>query len=162
MANYEEAKVKVTNTQPNKLKSAVKNKTGTTLRITKKNFEDEELPHELFLKTRRKTKTRNAFTENKSTDIKLSKAQISKITESEGIFSNMMSDLANGFGNLGKEVMKNLVVPLAKDVLPGLVRNMASNVNSNAIGKLGRKISGQGAVLPILNEDMDGIIKIKE
>ena len=46
MANYQEARVKLKNTQLNKLKSARKSKTGTILRITKKNFEDEELPHE--------------------------------------------------------------------------------------------------------------------
>ena len=58
---------------------AAKNKTGTTLRITKKNFQDEELPHELFPKTRQKTKIRNVFAIITSTDIKLSKAQLSKI-----------------------------------------------------------------------------------
>ena len=41
MVNYEEAKVNLTNMQLNELKSAAKNKTGTTLRITKKNFQDE-------------------------------------------------------------------------------------------------------------------------
>ena len=41
MANYEEAKVKLTNTQLNKLKSAAKKITESTLRITKKNFQDE-------------------------------------------------------------------------------------------------------------------------
>ena len=51
MANYEEARVKLTNTQLNKLKSATKNKTWTTLRITKKNFRHEKLPHEVFLIT---------------------------------------------------------------------------------------------------------------
>ena len=61
MAKYEKARVKLTNTQLNKLKSTAKNKTGTTLRITDKNFQDEELPHELFLTTRQKTKIRNAF-----------------------------------------------------------------------------------------------------
>ena len=45
MENYQEARVKVTNTQLNKLKPAAKNKTGTILRITKKNFQDEESPH---------------------------------------------------------------------------------------------------------------------
>ena len=45
-----------------KLKSAVKDKTGTTLRITKKNFQDEELSHELFLTTRQKTKRRDPLT----------------------------------------------------------------------------------------------------
>ena len=56
MANYQEAKVKLTNTQINKLKSAAKNITGRILRLTKKNFEDEELPHELFLTARQTTK----------------------------------------------------------------------------------------------------------
>ena len=42
MANYQEARVKLTNTQLNKLKSAEKNKTGIILRLNKKNFEDEE------------------------------------------------------------------------------------------------------------------------
>ena len=56
MASYEEAKVKLTNTQLNKLKSAAKNKTGKILRVNKKNFRDEEFPHELFLTTRQTTK----------------------------------------------------------------------------------------------------------
>ena len=38
MVNYEEARVKLTNTQLNKLKSAVKNKTGTILRLDEKIF----------------------------------------------------------------------------------------------------------------------------
>ena len=85
MANYEEARVKLVNTQLHKLKSAAKNKTGTRLRIMKKNFQDEELPHELFLITRQKTKIRNAFTNDTLTDvIKLSKAQLSKIIQSGG------------------------------------------------------------------------------
>ena len=41
MANYKEARVKLTNTQLKKLKSSAKNNTGTTLRTTKKNFQDE-------------------------------------------------------------------------------------------------------------------------
>ena len=54
------------------------------LRLHKKNFEDEELPHELFLKTSQTTKIRNAFADNMSTDIKLSKGQISTIIKSDG------------------------------------------------------------------------------
>ena len=45
MANHEEARVKLRNAPLSKLKSAPKAKTGTTLRITKTNFQDEELPH---------------------------------------------------------------------------------------------------------------------
>ena len=52
MANYQEARVKLTNKQLNKFKSLAKNKTETILRLNKKNFEDGELSHELFLTTR--------------------------------------------------------------------------------------------------------------
>ena len=48
MANYQEARVKLTNTQLNKLKSAAKNKAGTILSIYKENFQDEELALEYF------------------------------------------------------------------------------------------------------------------
>ena len=78
MVNHQEERVKFKNTLLNKLKSAAKNNTGTILRLYKKNFEDEELPHELFLTTRQTTKIKNVFAKNMSTDIKLSKVQISK------------------------------------------------------------------------------------
>ena len=52
MADYQEMRVTLTNTQLNKLKSAAKNMTGTILRLNKKTFEDEELLHELFLTAR--------------------------------------------------------------------------------------------------------------
>ena len=48
MVDYEEARPKLTNVQLNKVKSAAKNKTEKTLRITKKNCQDKELPHELL------------------------------------------------------------------------------------------------------------------
>ena len=64
MVSYQEARLKLNNTQLNKLKSAAKNKTGTILRLNKKTFEDEELSHELFLTTRQTTKIRNAFANN--------------------------------------------------------------------------------------------------
>ena len=79
MASFEEARFKLTNTQINKSKSTAKNNTGTTLRITKKNCQDEGLPYELFITTRQKAKARNAFANNMSTDIKFSKSQLSKI-----------------------------------------------------------------------------------
>ena len=92
MANYQEVRVKLTNTQLNKLKSAVKNKTGTILRLNKKNFEDEELPNELFLTTRQTTKIRNTFINNMSTDIKLGKAEISKTIQSGGSFGSWVAN----------------------------------------------------------------------
>ena len=44
-----------------KLKSTAKNKTRTTLRITKKNFQVEELSHELFLTTRQKNRNKSCL-----------------------------------------------------------------------------------------------------
>ena len=56
MTNCQEARVKLTNTQLNKVNFAAKNRAGMILRINKKNFEDEELPHELFLTARETVK----------------------------------------------------------------------------------------------------------
>ena len=88
MANYQEVRVKLTNTQLNKLKSAAKNMTGTILRLNKKNFEDEELPLELFITTRQTTKIRNAFPNYMSKDTNFSKAQIFKRIQSGGSFGS--------------------------------------------------------------------------
>ena len=70
MVKYSKVNVKLSDTQLKKLKTAVKNKTGTTLRIIFKMFNGNDLPHELLWTTRQKTKPRNA-------DLKLSKTQIS-------------------------------------------------------------------------------------
>ena len=71
------------------------------------------MPHELFLTTIQITKIRNAFANKMSTDIKLSKAQISKIIQSDGVLGEMLH-------KLGKKALLDLAVPLAKDVLPKL------------------------------------------
>ena len=67
--------VKLTDTQVRKLKTAVKDKTRTTLRMSLKMFDGNDLPHELLLTTRQKSKLRSEFNNNMSTDLKLSKAQ---------------------------------------------------------------------------------------
>ena len=52
MGNYQKMRVKLTNTQLNKLNFAGKNKIGTILSLNKKNVQDEELPYEFFPTTR--------------------------------------------------------------------------------------------------------------
>ena len=79
MVECNKVNVKLSNSQPNKLKSAAKNQTGVILRMNIKMFNGNNWPHEFLLTTRQKTKLRNAFKNNMSTDIKLYKAQISKI-----------------------------------------------------------------------------------
>ena len=84
MVENTDVNLKLTDMQLKKLKTAVKNKTGTTLRMSFKMFNGNDLPQELLLTTRQKTKLRNAFNNNMSTDLKLSKAQISKTIQSGG------------------------------------------------------------------------------
>ena len=79
MVEYTTINAKLSDSQLNKLKSAVKNKQGKTLRMNARMFGANNLPQDLLLTTRQTTKLRNAIENNMSTDIKLSKAQISKI-----------------------------------------------------------------------------------
>ena len=64
--------------QLKQLKTAIENKTGTTLRMSLKMLDGNDLPHELLLTTRQKTKLRNACNNDVSPDLKLSKAQFLK------------------------------------------------------------------------------------
>ena len=80
--------------QLNKLKSAVKNRYGLTLRMNITMFNGNNLAHDLLLTPRQKTKLRNAFEDNMSTDIKLSKTQISKIIQSGGFLGSLLSKIA--------------------------------------------------------------------
>ena len=68
MVEYSKVNAKLTDTQLRKLKTTVKNTTGTALRMSLKIFDGNDLPHELLLTTRQKTKLRNAFNNNMSTD----------------------------------------------------------------------------------------------
>ena len=74
MVEYSKGNVKLTDTQLKKLKTDVRNKTGTTVRMSLKMFDRNYLPHKLLLTTRQKTKLRNVFNNNMSTDLNFSKA----------------------------------------------------------------------------------------
>ena len=87
MVEYSKVNIKISDVQLKKLKTAVKNKTGTTLRMSLKMFNGNDLPHELLLTTRQKTKLRNAFNNNMST------AQISKIIQSGGFLGRILGPL---------------------------------------------------------------------
>ena len=84
MVEYTKVNVKPTNLQLSKLKEAVKNNDGATLRISIRNVNKEDLPHELLLTIRQNTKLRNAISNDMATDLKLSKAQIKKMIQSGG------------------------------------------------------------------------------
>ena len=154
MVEYTKVNVKLSNTQIKKLKDAVKDNTGTTLRINSKMSNGNALPHELLLTTRQKTKTRNAFNNNTSTDFKLSKTQINKIIQSGGFLSRLLGPLLK----TGLPLIKNVIKPLAKSVLISLGLTAAASAADAGIHK---KILGSGnTALIISNEEMNDITKI--
>ena len=112
-------------------------------------IDGNDLPHELLLTARQKTKLRNAFNNNMSTDLKLSKAQISKIIQSGGFLRSLLSKLA---GPLMKAA-----IPLAKNVLaPSGITAAASAVDAGI-----QKKHGSGKTTSIIsNEEMNDIKKL--
>ena len=68
----------------------MKSNQGTTLRMDARMFSANNLPYELLLTATQATKLRNAIENNMSTDIKLSKAQISKIIQSGGFLGSLL------------------------------------------------------------------------
>ena len=147
----EAVNVKLSDTQLKKLKTTVKNKTGTTLRMSLKMFEGNDPPHELLLSTRQRKNLRNAFNNNLSIDLKLSKAQISKIIQSRGFLESLLSKLAG-------PLMK-VAIPLATNVLVQLGITAATSAIDAGIQK---KIYGSGTTTLIIlpNEEMNGTMKI--
>ena len=113
MVEYSKVNVQLSDTQlKKKLKIAVKNKTGTTLRISLKVFNENDLPHELLLTTRQKAKLRNAFNSIMSTDLKPSKAQISKIIQSGRFLGSILSKLAGPLMKVAIPLGKCFLAPL--------------------------------------------------
>ena len=108
MVEYAKVNVKLSDSQIKKLKDAVKDNTGTTLRISLKMFNGNNLPHELLLTTRQKTKLRNALNNNMSTDLKVSKAQISKVIQSGGFLGLLWSKLAGPLMEVATLLAKNV------------------------------------------------------
>ena len=108
MVEYNTVNVKLSNSQLNKLKTAVKNNEGTTLRISARMFNSDNLLHELLLTTRQTNKLRNAIENNMLTDIKLSKEQISKIIQSGGFLGKLLGPLRKTGLPLLKSVIKRL------------------------------------------------------
>ena len=152
MVDYSKVNVRLSDSKLNRLRSAVINQTGATLRINIKIFNRNNLPHELLLTTRQRTKLRNAFDNNMSTDIKLSKAQIFKIIQSGGFLGSLLSKLAG-------PLMK-VAVALAKNILGPLGIAAATSANDAEIQK---KIHGSGTTTSIiLNEELNYTMKIAQ
>ena len=113
-------------------------------------FAGNDSSHELLLTIRQKTKVINALNNNMPTDLKLSRAQISKKIQFGWFLGSLLSKLE---GPLIK-----VPIPLAKNVLAPLEITAASSAIDTGIRN---KIHGSGTTtLIISNEEMNDIMKI--
>ena len=117
MTQYNSLNVKLSNSQLNKLKSSIKNETDVSLRISSSmvgnSNDNTNFRHELLLPNRQVENIRKAFANHSSTDIKLSKTQLSKMIQSGGFLGKLLGPLLK----TGLPLMKSVINPLAKSVL---------------------------------------------
>ena len=157
MTQYNSLNVKLSNSQLNKFKSAIKNKNEVVLRLSSNMIGDNEtnFPLKLLLFNRQVSNLRKAFANNSSADIKLSKTQLSKMIQSEGFLGRLLGPLLK----TGLPLISNVIKPLAKSVLIPLGLTAAA---SAADAEIHKKILGFGnmTILIISNDEMHDIIKI--
>ena len=169
MTQYSSLNGKLSNSQLNKLKSAIKNETDVVLRISSNmvgnSNENTNFPHELLLTKRQVANIRKDFANHLSTDIKLSKTQLSKMIQSGGFLGRLLGPLLK----TGLPLMKSVIKPLAKSVLIPLGLTAVASAADAGIHK---KILGSGkhtldstllhnnTTLIISNDEMDDILKI--
>ena len=107
----------MSNSQLSKLKSAIKNENDVVLRLSSNmvgnSNDNTNFSHELLLTNRQVANIRKAFAKNTSTDIKLSKNQLSKMIQSGGFLGRLLGPLLK----TGLPLMKSVIKPLAKNLL---------------------------------------------
>ena len=92
MTQYNNLNVKPSNWQLNKFKSAIRNETEVVLRLSSNKIDDNEtnFPHKLLLTNRQVANLCKAFANHSSTDIKLSKTQLSKMIQWGGFLGRLL------------------------------------------------------------------------
>ena len=133
MTQYNSLNVKLSNSRLNKLKFAIKNKSEVVLRLSSNMIGDDEtdFPHKLLLTKRQVANIRKAFANKSSTDIKLSKNQISKMIQLGGFLGRLLGSLLK----TGLLLIKNVIKPLAKSLLIFLGSTAAASAADVGIHK---------------------------
>ena len=133
MAQYNSLNVKLSNSQLNKFKSAIKNETEVALRLSSNMIGDNEanFPHQLLLTNTQVSNLRKAFANNSSANIKLSKTRLSKMIQPGGFLGRLLGPL------LKTELpsISNVIKPLAKSVLIPLGLTAAASAADAGIYK---------------------------
>ena len=112
--------------------------------------DNTNFPHKLLLTDRQVANIRKAFANNSSPDVKFSKSQLLKMSQSGGFLGNLLSKLAGPLMKVAMSLAKNVLAPL------GL-----SDVMSAIDGSIKKKMLGSGTTtLIISNDEMNDIIKI--
>ena len=158
MTQYNHLNTKLSNSQLNKLKSAITNESEVVIlspNVIGDSNGNGNSPHELLLTDRQVSSIRKAFATNSSVDIKFSKTQLSKMIQSGGFLGKLLGPLLK----TGLPLMKNVLTPLAKSVLIPLGLTAAASPAGAGIHK---KILGSGGHMTLImsNKDMDDLIKI--
>ena len=160
MPQYKSLNVKLSNSQLDKLKSAIKNEIEVLLRLSSSMIGDNEtnFPHKLLLTNRQVANLRKAFANYLSTDIKLSKTQLSKMIQSGGFLGRLLGPLLK----TGLPLITNVIKPLAKSVFIPLGLTTAASAPDAGIHKkiLGSGNNNNATTLTISNDEMEDIIKV--
>ena len=139
MTQYNSLNVKLSNSQLNKLKSAIKNETDVALRISSgmlgNSNGNTNFPHKLLLTDRQVANIRKAFANNLSTDVKFSKTQLLKMLQSGGFLGNLLSKLAGPLMKVAMPLAENVLAPLgltaAMSAIDGSIKKDAWFWNNN-------------------------------
>ena len=135
MTQYNRVNVRLSNSQLNKLMSAIKNENDVVIRLSPSMIGDSNdktnFPHELLLTNRQVSSIRKAFANNSSVDIKFSKAQLSKMIHSGEFLGKLLGPLLK----TGLPLIKNVIKPLAKSHLIPLGLTAAASATDAGIHK---------------------------
>ena len=114
-------------------------------------------PHELLLTNRQVENLRKDFVKNTSTDIKLSKTQLSKTIQSGGFLGRLLGPLLR----TGFPLMKSVIKPLAKSVLVPLGLTVAASAADSGIHKkILRSGHNNNTTRIISNDEIDNFLEI--
>ena len=154
MTQYNSLNVKLSNSQLNKLKSAIKNESDVVLRISSSMIgtsnDNTNFPHKLLLTDRQVANICKAFSNNLSRDVKFSKTQLLKMMQSGEFLGHLLSKLAGPLMKVAMPFAKNVLAPL------GLTAAMSA-----IDGSIKKKMLGSGTTFLIIsNGAMNDVIKI--
>ena len=154
MTQYNSLNVKLSNSELNKLNSAIKNESEVVLRLSSNMIGNNEtnFPHKLLLADGQVLNLRKSFANNSSAD--LSKTQLSKMIQLGGFLSRLLGPLLK----TGLPLIKNVIIPLAKIVLISLGLTAAAWAADAGIYK--KILGSENTTLITSNNEMEDMIKI--